>query len=57
MPLVLEANDEKNRKIQFYVGEDWFPLLIKSIKIIKNKEAFIVKLKKNEKGKVEIEKW
>jgi len=57
MPLVLEANDEKNRKIQFYVGEDWLPLLIKAIKIIKNKEAFIVKLKKNKKGKVEIEKW
>jgi len=58
MPIIFEAKDKKNRKIQFYVGENWFPEIQKAMRIIRNKKAFIVKLKKNEtEDKIEMEIW
>jgi len=58
MPIILEAKDKKGKKAEFWIGDNWFHEIQKAMRIIKNKKAFIVKLKKNEnEDKIEMEVW
>jgi hypothetical protein len=58
MPIIFEAKDKKGKKVEFWIGDNWFPEIQKAMRIIRNKKAFIVKLKKNEtEDKIEMEIW